>query len=82
MQHQQLVQLIPQDAVIRPWVDPVVDVRGFDPRGVYCERYWLSVIGPTASLWVLSTANDPTKPSSRIRAQSVRSNMRAVTTSV
>ena len=52
MQHQQLIQLIPQEAVIRPWVDPVVDVRGFDPRGSYAERYWLSVIGPTAS-WIL-----------------------------
>ena len=37
---------------IRPWVDPVVDRRGHDPRGVYVERYWLSVIGPTAT-WIV-----------------------------
>ncbi|MCB0967037.1 MAG: hypothetical protein KDB37_09405 [Ilumatobacter sp.] len=37
-------------ATIRPWRDPVVDGRGHDPRSVYAERYWLSVIGPTATL--------------------------------
>ena len=33
---------------IRPWVEPVVDARGHDPRSAYVERYWLGVIGPTA----------------------------------
>jgi hypothetical protein len=37
---------------IRPWHDPVVDRRGWDPRGAYPELFWLGVIGPTA-LWVL-----------------------------
>ncbi len=37
---------------IRPWLDPVVDRRGWDPRGAYPELFWLGVIGPTA-LWVL-----------------------------
>jgi hypothetical protein len=49
---QQLIERIPQEAIIRPWADPVVDVRGFDPRSQYVERYWLSVIGPTAT-WIL-----------------------------
>lgn len=35
---------------IRPWPDPLVDVRGHDPRSAYVERYWLGVIGPTATL--------------------------------
>lgn len=48
MHQQQLIEHIPQEAIIRPWADPVVDVRGFDPRSQYVERYWLSVIGPTA----------------------------------
>ena len=38
-------------ATIRPWLDPVVDERGHDPRSGYVERYWLGVIGPTAT-WI------------------------------
>jgi hypothetical protein len=37
---------------IRPWVDPVVDEHGHDPRSAYVERFWLGVIGPTAT-WVM-----------------------------
>lgn len=37
-------------ATIRPWVDPIVDQRGHDPRSPYVERYWLGVIGPTATM--------------------------------
>lgn len=47
-----VIQLIPREATIRPWVDPVVDARGHDPRSLYVERYWLSVIGPTAT-WIM-----------------------------
>lgn len=36
---------------IRPWTDPIVDERGHDPRSAYVERYWLGVIGPTAT-WI------------------------------
>jgi hypothetical protein len=42
----------PADVTIRPWVDPIVDRRGHDPRSHYAERYWLSVIGPTA-MWIM-----------------------------
>ena len=44
--------LIPTPAMIRPWVDPIVDRRGHDPRSAYVERYWLGVIGPTAT-WIM-----------------------------
>ena len=37
-------------ARIHPWPDPKVDERGHDPRSAYVERYWLGVIGPTATL--------------------------------
>jgi hypothetical protein len=37
---------------IIPWVDPVVDRRGHDPRSAYVERFWLSVLGPTAT-WIM-----------------------------
>lgn len=38
--------------VIRPWIDPVVDDDGHDPRSRYVENFWLGVLGPTAT-WVL-----------------------------
>lgn len=41
-----------QPVTIHPWVDPLVDARGHDPRSIYVERYWLSVIGPTAT-WIM-----------------------------
>ena len=47
-----VIQLIPSHATIRPWHDPVVDARGHDPRSAYVERFWLSVIGPTAT-WIM-----------------------------
>ena len=47
-----VIQLIPPHATIQPWPDPVVDVRGHDPRSAYVERFWLSVIGPTAT-WIM-----------------------------
>jgi len=37
---------------ISPWVDPVVDRRGHDPRSTYVERFWLGTLGPTAT-WLL-----------------------------
>ncbi|HUF98976.1 MAG TPA: hypothetical protein VMM60_12680 [Ilumatobacter sp.] len=37
---------------IAAWADPIVDVRGHDPRSAYVERYWLAVVGPTA-LWIM-----------------------------
>jgi hypothetical protein len=38
--------------VVRPWVDPLVDEQGHDPRGRYVETFWLGVLGPTAT-WLL-----------------------------
>ncbi len=37
---------------VRPWVDPVVDDDGFDPRSRYVEIFWLGVLGPTAT-WLI-----------------------------
>jgi len=42
----------PRVATIRPWVDPLVDRRGHDPRSRYVEHFWLGVIGPTAT-WLM-----------------------------
>src|SRR5690606_34055533 len=35
---------------IVPWADPLIDPRGHDPRSAYVERFWLSTLGPTATL--------------------------------
>ncbi len=43
---------LPMKVRVTPWVDPVVDRRGHDPRSGYVELFWLSVLGPTAT-WLL-----------------------------
>jgi hypothetical protein len=42
---------------IEPWVDPLVDRIGEPVRGEYVERYWLGVLGPTAT-WLLRRLAD------------------------
>jgi len=42
----------PTTLVIRPWIDPVVDDDGYDPRSRYVEQFWLGVLGPTAT-WLI-----------------------------
>lgn len=37
---------------VRPWPDPVIDEVGYDVRSPYVERFWLPVLGPTAS-WLI-----------------------------
>jgi hypothetical protein len=41
---------VPETLVVLPWVDPVVDPIGHDPRSRYVELFWLGVLGPTATL--------------------------------
>jgi hypothetical protein len=43
---------LPPTARITPWIDPVVDQRGHDPRSGYVERFWLSILGPSAT-WIM-----------------------------
>lgn len=37
---------------VLPWLDPIVDRRGHDPRSTYVEKFWLGTLGPTAA-WLL-----------------------------
>jgi hypothetical protein len=37
-----------------PWIDPLIDRLGHDPRGDYVERFWLSVLGPSTTWLVRS----------------------------
>jgi hypothetical protein len=35
-----------------PWIDPVTDQSGYDPRSGYGEQFWLPVIGPSC-MWLI-----------------------------
>jgi hypothetical protein len=37
---------------VEPWVDPLIDRLGHDPRSHYAERFWLPVLGPS-TMWLL-----------------------------
>jgi hypothetical protein len=37
---------------VEPWIDAVIDERGYDPRSDYAEWFWLSVVGPS-TIWLL-----------------------------
>jgi hypothetical protein len=46
---------IPSDLsslLVVPWADPVIDQIGYDPRTVYVERFWLGILGPSAT-WLV-----------------------------
>jgi hypothetical protein len=38
-----------ESMIVRPWVDPVVDDIGHDPRSPYVERFWLGILGPSTT---------------------------------
>lgn len=45
--------LLPSDRLhVRPWPDVVIDEVGHDPRSPYVERFWLGLLGPTAT-WLM-----------------------------
>ena len=37
---------------VEPWLDPVIDNLGHDPRSAYVETFWLPVLGPSTT-WLL-----------------------------
>ena len=37
---------------VEPWLDPVIDEVGYDPRSEYVETFWLPVLGPSTT-WLL-----------------------------
>lgn len=55
---------MPTPLTVTPWLDPIIDANGLDPRSPYFEWCWLPLVGPT-SAWAflrLTTmlAGDPT----------------------
>lgn len=41
-----------------PWPDPILEQVGHDPRSDYVERFWLAVLGPSATWLVRRFAGD------------------------
>jgi hypothetical protein len=41
---------MPAAVVVKPWIDPVIDTLGYDPRSWYAESFWLPTLGPTSLL--------------------------------
>lgn len=42
---------------VRPWDDPLIEKLGHDPRSEYVEKYWTSILGPSATLLLRRLAN-------------------------
>ncbi len=57
---------LPSHMRIVAWLDPAIDAKGFDTRSLYVERYWLPVLGPSATWLVrkLSEVLTPTRSES------------------
>lgn len=45
-------EVVPAHLLVRPWVDPVVDQVGHDPRSAYVEQFWLATLGPSTT-WLM-----------------------------
>lgn len=41
---------MPETIHVVPWIDPVIDTLGHDPRSLYAETFWLPTLGPTSLL--------------------------------
>jgi hypothetical protein len=53
MKHMKAAPRFPIDyLMIITWPDEVIDQLGHEPHSEYVERYWLGVLGPTAT-WLL-----------------------------
>lgn len=52
-------QLLPEldHLTVHPWLDPVIDQLGYDSRSPYVERFWLGILGPSAT-WFLRHVAD------------------------
>ncbi len=42
--------------MILPWIDPLADPCGHDPRSTYTEMFWLGTLGPTVTWLIRFTA--------------------------
>ena len=43
--------VFPEERIlVSAWPDPTLDTLGHDPRSVYVEKFWLSILGPSSLL--------------------------------
>jgi hypothetical protein len=47
-----LPRIQPDSIWVEPWIDDVVDSLGHDPKSPYVERFWLGLLGPSAT-WLI-----------------------------
>lgn len=47
---------MPTSLSVIPWLDPLIDANGLDPRSLYFEWCWLPLVGPT-SAWAFLRLN-------------------------
>ena len=58
-QHPRTPDTIPlPPLLVMAWREPVVDTVGFDPRSGYVEKYWLPMLGPTATWFLRRVARE------------------------
>ncbi len=50
------VDLSATNVLVLPWRDDVIESTGHDPRSAYVERFWLGILGPSATWFVRSLA--------------------------
>jgi len=41
--------MLPNEVLLTPWRDEIIETLGFGPRSMYVEMCWLPVLGPTAT---------------------------------
>lgn len=46
----ELIECTTDTITVTRWWDPIVDAHGNPARSAYVERFWLPVLGPTATL--------------------------------
>jgi hypothetical protein len=49
--HERRTPSFPEERLqVRALLDPVIDSLGHDPRSLYVEQFWLSILGPSVTL--------------------------------
>jgi len=49
---------LPHRLGVMPWLDPVQDATGYEPRSAYVETFWLPIIGPSSTLLLRRLAEE------------------------
>lgn len=55
---QHFLSPLAREITIVQWRDPLVEQHGYDMRGIYVERFWLPVLGPTCTFLLRRVAEN------------------------